>query len=456
MHCHLPLLVLSLASQPLLAQSAWSMLYPTVSPSARGSAVMACHEATGAMILLGGQSPTGAAIADGWRQQGDDWVQLTAPLPPARSDSQMVYDSVRQRLVMFGGIDAVGALQDTWQWDGLTWTSPLLLVKPPARWGHAMAFDPERGVTVLYGGYGATPGNMFDDLWEWDGSTWQQIAASNAPGPRLMTAMAFDPVNHNVLLHGGIVPVGASSSMPANDTWSWNGSTWQQHQPATPPTLRNGAALVCDTARQRVVLTGGSSGGSFAWEWDGLQWSLPWQPAPSERNAHAVAYDGTLRRVVLFGGRWLGSDTMLADTWQYETAMPANIQAYGSGCTGTAGTPELGSAANSLPWLGDTVRNVVSNVVPGALGALFVSSFTQTPPISLAVVGMPGCDLLLTRDFVEFRLAVAGSAEWTLQLPSVPEIAGVPLYQQAFPFDAAATSLGLTASNGLIITPGIR
>ncbi|MEO6594391.1 MAG: hypothetical protein ABIP94_06530, partial [Planctomycetota bacterium] len=90
-------------------------------------------------------------------------------------------------------------------------------------------------------------------------------------------------------------------------------------------------------------------------------------------------------------------------------------------------------------------------------GAVFVSSFSQgAMPIPLAVVGMPGCDLLLPADVLEFRPTVAGTAEWSLAIPNSASLANVPIYQQAFPLDAAANALGLAASNGLVMTMGIR
>jgi Kelch motif len=369
-------LAFSIAASSLVGQATWSVLYPTMSPPARGDAVMACHEATGDLILLGGSGTTGT-LADGWRLQGNSWAQLPGPLPPSRTHASMVYDSARQRLVMFGGNSSGGPLQDTWEWNGQTWTSPLLLVKPPARWGHAMAFDRERGVTVLYGGYLSTSA-FFGDLWEWDGTAWQQIATTNAPGPRFDPTMAFDPINENVLLFGGSVPVAPNSSTAANDTWSWDGSSWQQHQPATPPFLRFGARIVCDSARRRVVLFGGSLGGPFAWQWDGQQWQLMLQASPAERGAHMMAYDAANRRVVMFGGVW--NSGMLADTWQFKTNLPAVVAPYGAGCAGTAGIPELRNATNSLPWLGDTVHHFVTNIAPGGPGALFVSSSRRVHP----------------------------------------------------------------------------
>ena len=35
----------------------------------------------------------------------------------------MAYDSQRGRIVLFGGSNSItGALGDTWEWDGATWT----------------------------------------------------------------------------------------------------------------------------------------------------------------------------------------------------------------------------------------------------------------------------------------------------------------------------------------------
>jgi hypothetical protein len=69
---------------------------------------------------------------------------------------------------------------------------------------------------------------------------------------------------------------------------------------------------------------------------------------------------------------------------------------------------------------------------------------------------MPGCNLLLPLDVVEFRPAVAGVAEWSFAIPNSASFVGLPIYQQAFPLDAAANPLGLVASNGLAMTLGLR
>jgi len=167
-----------------------------------------------------------------------------------------------------------------------------------------------------------------------------------------------------------------------------------------------------------------------------------------------MAYDTDLRRTVLFGGNSSGS--YVQDTWIYRTPLPADVAPFGAGCAGSAGVPVLANAPYSLPWIGDTARNRV-NVAAGQLGALFVTSLASLPlPIDLGQIGMPGCLLFVLTDFVEFRTAQDGVAEWTITIPNSPSLVAVRIRQQAFPLDVPSTPLGLVASNALLMTLGIR
>jgi hypothetical protein len=157
----------------------------------------------------------------------------------------------------------------------------------------------------------------------------------------------------------------------------------------------------------------------------------------------------------MFGGH-TPTAYMVQDTWIYRTPMPADVAPFGSGCAGTAGTPALGAAPFALPWLGDTMRDVVQAIPEGEPGAAFVSSFGNTPPIPLGGVGMPGCTLLVPLDVVEFRVATAGRSEWALAIPNTPALAGASFRQQAYVLDAAANALGITASNAVLVTLGVR
>jgi len=77
---------------------------------------MALDAATGDVIALDFYGPT-------WRWDGFAWVQLPVGFPPARRLEAITYDSLRQEIVMFGGLSGDGQTHygDTWIWDGRTW-----------------------------------------------------------------------------------------------------------------------------------------------------------------------------------------------------------------------------------------------------------------------------------------------------------------------------------------------
>src|SRR3954470_14589456 len=95
------------------------------------------------------------------------------------------------------------------------------------------------------------------------------------------------------------------------------------------PSARNAVGLAYDSARQRVVLFGGSSGGGETWEWDGSAWLPRSTSGPPARQACALAYDAARARTVLFGGRTFSE---LGDTWLWDGT--AWAQAPGAGPRG--------------------------------------------------------------------------------------------------------------------------
>ncbi|MCB8992099.1 MAG: hypothetical protein H6665_15865 [Ardenticatenaceae bacterium] len=92
-------------------------------------------------------------------------------LPPLAGSFNMIYDSYRRVVVLFGMVDGE-SLNRTWEYDGKHWEEIELEVNPPPRGWSAMAFDEARGVTVLFGG--EWDGHDLNDLWEYDGQTWVQ------------------------------------------------------------------------------------------------------------------------------------------------------------------------------------------------------------------------------------------------------------------------------------------
>ena len=147
---------------------------------------------------------------DTWEYDGDRWNEII-PLdleedgnPIPRKGPGITYDSHREVTVLFGGIGTTQPqntyLSDTWEYNGVSWQdkTPANIVEgtyPSARRLHAMAYDDVRNVVVLFGGQNNSSAYL-DDLWEYDGSSWNRVNIVDPEGDGNPTArwssIAFD------------------------------------------------------------------------------------------------------------------------------------------------------------------------------------------------------------------------------------------------------------------------
>src|SRR5580704_17181410 len=86
----------------------------------------------------------------------------------------------------------------------LNWTQKSPAASPPVREGHAMAYDSAHGQVVLFGGDTGTVNAFLNDTWVWDGTTWTQKSPQNSPPARYQHAMAYDSAHGQVVLFGGL------------------------------------------------------------------------------------------------------------------------------------------------------------------------------------------------------------------------------------------------------------
>jgi len=204
----------------------------------------------------------------------------------------MAYDAARGVVVLFGGgVGGApeGLLDDTWEYDGTTWTEVHPPTSPSARGHHAMAYDSAREVTVLFGGGGSPPYTTHGpppgwdptaaDTWEYDGTTWTDVSPPTSPSSRGALAMAYDAGRSVVVLFGG-VHVGMSSEEKINlhpyllgtMTWEYDGASWTEINSVVTPPAQLGHVMVYDAARGAIVLLGsyGPDGrASPTWEYYG-------------------------------------------------------------------------------------------------------------------------------------------------------------------------------------------
>jgi MYXO-CTERM domain-containing protein len=268
--------------------------------------------------------------------------------PDGRYLQAAAFDETRKVVVMFGGLvmnlgtGALAPTAETWEWSPATgkWSNRTGASAPPPRSGAAMVFDSVRGKMVMFGGR-AGSGVDFEDTWEWDPTTgtWLDASAAGAhPSARSQHGMVYEKSTGKILLFGGGRSdpgswTGNGMTISLGDTWEYDPATyaWAQRAVTVAPSVRHDLGLVWDGARGKAVLFGGmqvdiaNATGvpkQDTWEWDPTAATWTERTAagtkPSQRYGHAMAYDGSRKQVVLFGGWDISTSGTLADLWDYE------------------------------------------------------------------------------------------------------------------------------------------
>jgi hypothetical protein len=324
---------------------------------------MAYDAARQQTVLFGGAS--GSPSNDTWVWDGVNWIQKSpATLPPIRHHHAMAYDSQRQKVVMFGGYNnQIGlSMNDTWEWDGTTWTQITPATSPTARYQHAMVYDAARQRVLLFGGYNNQLGVSMNDTWEWDGVNWAQKSPATSPIVKYGHGMAYDSNRQRVVLFGG--------SNNNNHTWEWDGTNWAQKSPSTIPTGQSTIAMAYDSVRQKVIMFGGSSNpNNITWEWNGTNWTQR-SPAtvPDGRYSHAMVFDSVRQKIVMTGGIVSGYGNQ--ETWEWNDTDWSLV-------AGPTRTFDMTGRANGI-W------NFTSIEIPAGVTIIFKKNAANTPVTWLA------------------------------------------------------------------------
>ena len=416
-----------------LPSGVWELRNPSVRPSPRVGHVMAYEGHLGSVLLQGGNNPW---TNETWRWDGETWWDLSSvPVrPPARSATAMVYDSIRERVVLFGG-DSTG--NDTWEWDGSSWHELNPVQRPEWRYSHAMAFDRRRARVVLFGGWA-----LYPDTWLWDGTNWSR-ATMTGPSPRGKHRMAYDELREVVVLFGG-----TDSTRGFNDMWEWNGTVWTEVLPLNqPPAPRALHVMTYHAARQRILVYGGIDGPLHltdeTWEFDTssrLWWRIPLTTNPGLIYLEDVVYDARRSRAVLFGGNnpFVGRRDQ---TWTYQDLNLAAVPAQPRPGEAVSLTLDVPANPGLSYLLAASFRRVPGIPLPDArwislqMDRLFeISLGSNAPPFS-AFAG---------------TLDPGGRAQASVTLPSEPGLVGLSFVVGGITFDAERVRTVLTEA-GIVV-----
>lgn len=200
--------------------SSWS-LRATTGPDPRYGHVACFQPSRAATTLFGGYSPLLGMLHDTWIWNGASWSQLSLSLePPPRIYSSLALTNSSGTLRLFGGgVDHApgGGLSESvgesWRISTSNWSSSSPC-EVGARQQSGMVFDSARNRIVLFGGYGYD--EFFrSDTWEQVNLSWSLVARVGPSGRRAV-AMAYDSLRARTVLFGGITEAG-----PSAETWEF-------------------------------------------------------------------------------------------------------------------------------------------------------------------------------------------------------------------------------------------
>jgi hypothetical protein len=153
--------------------------------------------------------------------------------------------------------------------------------------------------------------------------------------------MTYDTARDRLVVHGG-------SDLP-DETLEWDRRSWHSAG-ATGPGPRGHHAMIYDPARKQTVLFGNNDDAPTrdTWGWDGRIWKKLDSEGPPPRGVFGAAFDAKRNVVILFGGYGCCGAGVLGDTWEW------NAQRWVQIATANAPSPRYDS---SMAY--DPVRNRV-------------------------------------------------------------------------------------------------
>jgi len=313
---------LSFAGSP-----AWTQLAPSGGPPAarywHSAAYDAAHDR---MLVFGGAFATTYTYAfrnETWSLSlggPGQWsmvLDATGQLRDPYAGGGMIYDPAHDQVVSFGGADPLTALpvSDVWALSRTgtpAWSLLSTTGGPGPRELHNSVYDPVRGRLIVYGGVDSEGTFYHQDVWALDLAThaWEQLTPTGTPpSQRWNFGMVYDPAGDRIVLFGGITAGGdlvdnATYALTLGASPAWSQLTYT----GTPPAARV-RGMICDPVRNRLVLFGG---GASIYDPDfvyvrPLVANGPWtmlQPANSPlATVYTAFYDPARDRMVMYEGR---------------------------------------------------------------------------------------------------------------------------------------------------------
>lgn len=290
------------------------------SPCPRNQPVTAYDTKDDAIFLFGGYcSTTKKRLNDLWQFKHNQWEKINQKeAPAARSGHAMIYDSIKDRLLVFGGKNEAGQLlNDLWSWNGSVW-SQLEVSGPAPRQSHGFAFNSNTGEIFLFGGSNAEKQSL-SDTWIYKDERWKEMHSSSVPPARLQHTLVHDSQRDKMILFGGFDRT-ENGKIVYGDTWEWDKTHGWELKDNNEQLARDHHGMAYDLTSKSAILFGGYNQGYLGntWQWNGETWTKNTTYGPSARAGKpSLFYNKAAQMVVLFGG-WDKGNRPLMDFWKFD------------------------------------------------------------------------------------------------------------------------------------------
>jgi hypothetical protein len=335
----------------------WTELSPTGGPpSARESATAIYDSVNNIMTIYGGDAG-GSNFGDVWtlsNANGTGGTPVWTELSPAggqnllpRSGQSAVYDSVNNRMTIFGGFHLFHTLEDSWvltNANGLggtpTWSEITTSGTAPQVGFQSAVYNSSVNSMYVFAGSSSESKLAGDDhAFTLTNSNGLGTSAWTRGGPptRYGAISFYDPVTGAFFLQGG---QHSDTNTNENDYWQTTGVIggsnldWVPLDPTgTAPKARWGHTGVYASTANRLLIFGGSTGfptpcmndyhvltyANYVPKKGAWVAVTPTGTAPPVRMHHDAAFNPTANIMIVFGG-WNCQSTYYNDVWILQNA----------------------------------------------------------------------------------------------------------------------------------------
>jgi hypothetical protein len=200
----------------------WSKLNTSSAPAPRQQATMAFDKSQSQLLLFGGMDRA-QNFGDTWILKNNQWTQINVNGPTPRASHCMAYNDDLQAIFIYGGYRD-SALNDFWEFKDGAWHD-FTNKSEPERLHASISYDQARRRMLMFGGFNNQ--GRINELWEYSNKKWFIIPPDKGekPDARAEHRSAFIP-GRGLFVFGGVIGPDPNTRNLGNDTWLYNENKW--------------------------------------------------------------------------------------------------------------------------------------------------------------------------------------------------------------------------------------